>query len=470
MSDVAIAQLEQVRWELRDRLSATLIVAGRYVEAIALLRSLIAEDPLREGMWARLIGALNGVGRRGEALTAFQQARRLLLDQLGVDPGPQLEEAQRQVLAGEPPRVDVEPAGVETLRPARPAGLPRDIPDFVGHDADMQALLEVGRRGSQVAVVDGMPGSGKTTLALHVAHMLADDYPDGQVFCDLRGHDRQAAPTAAVDVLGGLLRSFGVREEAIPADADERAAQWRSILASRRVLVMLDDAIDAAQIRPLLPGGGRCFVIVTSRRRLAEPDGAYIRTIDPLSEDSALVLLGAAVGDDRVAADPATGRDAVRLCGNLPIAVRIAAHRLRQRPAWSVSALVQRLRDEQTRLAELRVANRDLLSIFATSYVRLDIDGQRLFRLVGTTMDCDVDRDSVAALADMPPARAEVILEALLDQHLLTGRCDGRYRMHPLLRSYAWRLVRDAGHPVDHHRVARPAIRGRAVTAIGRSA
>ncbi len=457
---IATARLEEVRWEVCERLADVLLARGRYLEAVTLLQPLTADDQLREGLWVRLIGALSGAGRRAEALAAYQRARRLLHDELGVDPGPELREAQRQVLAGERLPVatlaTVAPAPVER-RPSRHSYLPRDIPDFIGRTRELAALVAAGRQPDgalRVAVVDGMPGVGKTTLALHAAHRLLDRYPDGQVLCDLHGHSGQSEPVEPAAALAVLLRAFGVTGAAVPADLDERAALWRATLAERRVLLVLDDAASAAQVRPLLPGDGGCLVLVTSRSRLAGLDGVDTLTLDVFPEPDALGLFAAGVGDRRVADEPAASAEVVRLCGHLPVAIRIAAGRLRQRRAWTVGLLADRLREEYGRLAELQAEDRNLSAMFAISYRQLDGAAQRMFRLLGLAPCQEIDVAAAAALAGVPVDEAEPTMERLLDQHLLMQRRQGWYRIHDLLHEHARQVAFEEETPAQRQAAA----------------
>ncbi len=440
LTRIAAARLEQLRFAVQDRLAGVLIEQGRFLDAVALLRPLLAENPLREGLWVRLIAALHGAGQRSEALAAYQLARRTLLDQLGVEPGTALQAAQRRVLSGAAP-----------ANSAR-CFLPRDVPDFRGRETELAELLAT---SPNVAVIEGMPGIGKTTLALHAAHRLTGQFPDGQFFCRLRGQD--PVPSAPGELLGAALRAFGVA--AIPSDVEERAALWRSTLAGRRVLLVLDDAADAAQLAPLLPGGGDCLVLVTSRRRLSEPDGARVITLGPLPERAAVELFAA--GDRRVLNDPAAA-EVVRRCAGLPIAIRLAAARLRQRPAWTAGTLAQRLATAAAPLAEFRSPDRDLASVFGTSYQRLSPEAQRLFRLLGTARDREFDLAAIAELAGLPSRAVESTVERLVDEHLVTERTPGWFELHELLRTYARELA-----PVP---AARLVGRGRAVPVAARTA
>jgi len=461
---VAVARLEQIRWNLREQLCEALVSCARFTDAIALLQPLIAEDPLREGLWAQLILAFSGAGRRGEALSSYQRARRVLLEELGVEPSPALQAAQRHALGSESPYVD---ALTPVAAPVPPRFLPRDLPDFVRREPQVEALLAAGDPNApQIAVVAGLPGTGKTALAVHVAHRRSAEYPDGQVFCDLHGHDPDEPPAKPVDVLAGLLQAFGVPSAAVPDGLERRSALWRSVLRERRVLLVLDDAVNSTQVGPLLPGGGSWLALITTRRRMAGLDGARSVELDPLLDAPALDLLARGVADDRVTVEPDAALATVRYCGNLPAAIRIAAIRLRQHPSWTVAALARRLERPERRLAELRTSDRDLSELFATSYQRLRPAGRDLFCALavasarpGRRAICPggggpderhggarpegrcFGADEVLALAGHPGDEADRTLEHLLDHHLLAQCPRGHYRMHGLLSQFGQQLT-----------------------------
>ena len=234
-----------------------------------------------------------------------------------------------------------------------------------------------------ITAIDGMAGIGKTALAVHAAHRLARRYPDGQLFCDLHAHTPGAQPVEPDVALERLLRMLGVPPESIPDGLDQRAARWRAELAGRRVLVVLDNASSAAQVRPLLPGSAACLALITSRRRLGVVEGATVLSLDVLPATEALELFAAVAGEGRAAAEPAAAAEVIELCGHLPLAIRIAATRLAHRPQWTVAAVARRLRAETDRLAELTLDDRGVGSAFALSYAQLEPAQQRMFQLVG---------------------------------------------------------------------------------------
>lgn len=454
---IAAAGLAERRWELLGRLAEALLALGESGEAVTLLRPLAAEEPLREGTWTALVSALHRSGRRSEALAAFRQARRLLHDELGVEPSADLREALRSVLADtgqDGPDRPAGPAAAAAPAPRAPHpalrranSLPRGVPDFAGRGAERAVLRSLAEDGGpvRVAVVDGMAGSGKTALVVHLAHELAGAYPDAQLYVDLRGHAAAAAPVDPADALAGLLRTVGVPATDIPAGLDDRSALWRSLLAGRRVLLVLDDAAGAEQVVPLLPGDGASLVLVTSRVRLAAPDGVTGVSLGTLPERDAVRLLASAVGGGRVEREPGAAAEVVALCGHLPAAVRIAGSWLRRRTAWSVALFADWLREEPGRLTTLRADDRSLAAIFTGSCRALPPEARRMFRLLGLAARHDgageIDPVTAAALAGMLPAQAEAILEHLLDAHLLVQQVPGSYGLHPLVGQYARRLA-----------------------------
>ncbi len=434
----AAAGLDDRRLAVLERLTDLRLAAGQAGAVATELPPLVAEHPLRESLRRQLMTALYRCGRQAEALGVYAQTRTLLAEELGLDPGPELVRLHQQILRADP--------ALEPDRPRPPCTLPYDLPDFSGRGEDLERLLHAGP-AVVITAIDGMAGIGKTALAVHAAYRLADRFPDGQLFCDLHSHTPGARPLEPAEALERLLRMIGVPPETIPAELDEREARWRAELAGRRVLVVLDNAVSAAQVRPLLPGSARALVLVTSRRRLGVLDGATVLSLDVLAEAEALDLFGAVAGAERVGAEPVAAAEVVRLCGRLPLALRIAGSRLAHRPGWTVAALAGRLRERTDRLGELSLADRGVGPAFALSYAQLAPAEQRMFRLLGVHPGADFDAWSAAALAGCTPREAEDVLEALVDAHLLRSAAPGRYTFHDLIREYARSLAPAAREP-----------------------
>ena len=321
--------------------------------------------------------------------------------------------------------------------------LPRDVPDFTGRRAELTRLLasldqtDAPITSVVISAIDGMAGVGKTTLAVHAAHRLTARFCDGQLFLDLHGFAPDRQPLEPADALDALLRAMGVTASDIPPSADERAALYRTTLAGKRMLLVLDNAASEAQVRPLVPGSAGCAVLVTSRRYLSGLEGAVSLSLDILEPRDAIDLFGRIVGADRIAGEAAAVVDVVKLCGLLPLAIRIAGARLASRPRWSVADLNRRLRDQHRRLAELAVGNSSVAAAFEMSYRQLDTAARRMFRLLGLHRGWDIDAYAAAAIAGIDLDEAERLLDDLLDMHLLEQRLTGRYRFHDLLRHHA---------------------------------
>lgn len=286
-----------------------------------------------------------------------------------------------------------------------------------------------------VSALAGIGGVGKTTLAVHVAHRARPVFPDGQLYVDLQGAGARAAEPETV--LGAFLRALGTAESAIPDSLEERAALYRSLLDGRRILVLLDNARDAAQVRPLLPGTEGCAALVTSRVRMVDLAGAHLVDLDVMSPDEALSLFTRIVGEERVASEREAALDVVAACGFLPLAIRIAASRLASRRTWTVSVLAAKLADERRRLDELQAGDLAVKATFELGYGALEPAQARAFRLLGLADGPDISLRAAAAVLDLPPEEAEDLLESLVDTSLLESAAPGRYRYHDLVRLYA---------------------------------
>jgi tetratricopeptide (TPR) repeat protein len=342
------------------------------------------------------------------------------------------------------------PAAGLPAAPELPGGrgrndLPPDVPVLVGREAELEVLLGAGDPGGCAFVaVDGMGGVGKTALAVHAAHRLADRYPDAALFVSLHGHSSSRRPVTALHALGVLLRALGVDGSHLPARLDERAALWRATAAGRRMLVLLDDAIDARQVRPLIASSRGCLTIVTSRRRLSSVDWTRCLSLDVLGADRAGALFAERAGELRATQEQSAVREVVRLCGGLPLALCAAGARVRHRPTWTVRDLAERLGDEQRRLSELSVGERSIAGSLRLSYDHLSAAQQRALRLLAILPGDEFGAPACAAAAGIEVAEAEADLEELVDVHLVQSGRPGRYRLHDLVRQFA-RALSPAG-------------------------
>ncbi|QXJ21115.1 winged helix-turn-helix domain-containing protein [Actinomadura graeca] len=423
---------------------------GRHHSVISELTEQVAAHPLRERLAGQLMLALHRAGRRAEALRVFHDTRGTLAEELGLDPGEQLQRLHQRILASDPGLAAPPPD-----RRKRVHQLPHDLADFTGRTAELNrlvsALPDEGEEATAVVInsIDGMAGIGKTALAVHVAHRLAGRFPDVQLFIDLHTHtagEQLGTTSAALDT---LLRAVGVPGEQIPDKLHQRAGLWRAELADLKALIVLDNATSAEEVRPLLPGNPGSLVLITSRRRLTDLEAACTLSLEVLPPADAVALFTRIADDARAVTEPRSVQEVVRLCGHLPLAVRIAAARLRTRPTWTLAHLIERLADQQRRLGELATGDRSVAAAFSLSYRHLTPVQQRLFRLLSLHRGTDFDAYTAAAVADITVQEAESLLEDLLDIHLLQQHTVGRYRFHDLLHTYAAQLVLEEDTEAD---------------------
>lgn len=477
--EAEITRLGELRLQAVDARIDADMRCGRHTDVLGELEALTAEHPYREGLRGRLMLALYRSGRQADALAAYRDLHRLLAEDLGVEPIPPLQRLQQRILTADDsllappaPRKEERPTAPAARRVARgPRQLPPASPAFTGRHGEVaviQALLDQGDEGDQssqgdqgdqsdenggsggagrpvvIAAIDGTGGVGKSTLAIHAAHQLAERFPDGQLYVDLHGTTAGLSALEPAEVLGRFLRALGVDGASVPGDTDEASAQFRSLVAGRRLLVILDNAASVDQVRPLLPAGPDCAALVTSREMLTTLEGATHLHLDVLPHDQAVALLERIVGVERVRAEREEAEDITRLCGRLPLALRIAGARLAARPAWPLRTLVSKLTDARGRLDELRFGDLAVRTSFEVSYdaFRLggrsdDADAVRAFRLLSTVPGQDVSLPVAAALLDHPADRTENALERLVDAQLLESPDSVRYHMHDLLRLFA---------------------------------
>ncbi|GAA3646924.1 BTAD domain-containing putative transcriptional regulator [Lentzea roselyniae] len=430
--DAACSGLGEQRLQAVERLAELRLDLGEVTSLLGHLAVQVAEHPLRESLRATLMRALRKAGRRGDALTIFEEGRQALAEELGTDPGPELQRLHAELLTDSP------------VVTSRRSSLPIDIPDFTGRESEVDRLVDaIGTRA--IVTIEGMGGIGKTALAVHVAHRLAGRFPDGHCYVDLRGFTAGTTPMTTGAALDQLLRQIGVPPENIPADPAARRDLWLAEVSARRVLVVLDNAADAIQVRPLLPGASSSVVIIASRCHLMSIEGAIPVPLDVLPADDAAALFRRIAGPARADAEPDAVADVVSLCGRLPLAIRIAASRFCRRPSWTVAHLVGQLRDRQRRTRAFTANDLSVAGVLALSYHHLTADRQELFRLLSLVPGADFDACAAAALAAVPEDDAQDVLEELVECNLLMQRAADRYCLHDLVRDCA-RDLADAAH------------------------
>jgi DNA-binding SARP family transcriptional activator len=432
------------------------LALGRHRELIAELRELVAEHPARERFWAQLMLALYRSDRQTDALAAYTQLRGRLADELGLDPSPELQRLHAQLLRADPALADPPPgrgaAGTSASHVPPPRQLPPSIGTFTGRADELIRLIELLRSAGAgpvvISAIDGAGGIGKSALAVQAAFRLTEQFPDGQLYVDLQGATEGLSALDPGAALAWFLRSLGVDNARIPTDLDEMSAAFRSEVSAQRLLIVLDNAADADQVRPLLPSGPGCAVVITSRRVLATLDGAAHIHLDVLPLDEAVTLLERLIGPARVAAEYQAAVEIADLCGRLPLALRIAGARLAARPRWSLGAFAGRLSDAQTRLDQLETADLTVRASFRISYESLQNSDDpvnqtaaRAFRLIGVLDGPDLSIPVVAALLDRPVPVAEQVMERLADARLVETTDVGRYRFHDLIRLFARELA-----------------------------
>lgn len=467
-------RLEEWRLQLLENRIQLDLEMGAHADAVSELTALTTAHPLREQLRGLLMLALYRGGRQAEALAVYADTRRLLAEELGVDPNPELEHLQVRILRadralGHSGEGDPSPLGASAMlsqlppptvtffealpTPAqlpsptvsffetlpRPAQLPAPAVPFVGRASSIRELADwctgAGAPVGAVAALSGFGGVGKTALAVHTAHEMRQHFPDGQLFADLHGVGH--SPAAPGTVLASFLRALGTPDALIPESVEDRTALYRSILSVRRVLVVLDGARDAAQVRPLLPGSVGSVALVTSRARMVGLDNAHLVDLDVMSVQEALQLFTSVVGQERGTVEREAALDVVAACGFLPLAIRIAASRLVARRTWTVSALADRLADERRRLDELQAGDIAVKATFELSYALLRPDQARAFRLTSLVRGPEIPLAAAAAALALSPQQAEDLMESLVDVSLLESPSPAHYRYPDLVRLHA---------------------------------
>ena len=463
-------RLQTVEWRIEADLQL-----GRHDEVLGELRRLTGEHPLKERFWEQLMVTLYRVGQQGDALAAYADVRQILDRELGLQPGPSLQAVQRRILAADPSLLPERPSTPPPAAPSTPsapsaapsapvpgrtapggtptpAQLPLDVRGFAGRDTDLARLdavmAEAKNRPSTVAVcaVSGTAGVGKTALAVHWAHRVAGQFPDGQLYVNLRGFDPAAVPVPAQDALRTMLEALGVTPRRLPAGLAAQAALYRSLLAGRRMLVVLDNALDEDHVRPLLPGSPGCLVVVTSRQRLqglVATEAAHSLALDVLDAEGARQLLVERIGADRTAAEPSAVTDLIERCARLPLALAVVAARAVTHPHFPLRTLADDL--HRTRSALDALDGPDLVSdvraVFSSSYRALTAAARRMFRLLGVHPGPHITLTAAASLSAVPVEHARSLLAELTHAHMLTEDHPGLYAFHDLLRAYAAELT-----------------------------
>jgi DNA-binding SARP family transcriptional activator/DNA-binding XRE family transcriptional regulator len=462
-----------LRQELSDVLLRYAEVAcafGQHQSVLPRLQALADSEPLNELAHARLIIALAGSGQQAAAIGVYEDMRLRLDRELGIYPGSELSRAYMRVL-----RQDIQQGGREGAPVGSPVlaavvhVVPRQLPapprGFTGRARELQVLTGLLAREARdpgdvvIAALTGMAGIGKTALAVHWAHAVAHRYPDGQLFVNLQGFSPAGAPVTPAEALCGLLTALGVPSARIPADTDGQAALYRSLLVGRRMLIVLDNARDAEQVRPLLPGSPGCLVLVTSRNwltGLAAADGAQPVPLEVLSESESRDLLAANLGMSRAMAEPTAISELISLCGRLPLALCDVAARASARPGVPLVAFAASMRDMGMRLdaLETREAATSVRMVFSWSRAKLGKAAARMFRLLAMHPGPDITVPAAASLAGVPDGQAYLALAELCDEHLLTEHAPGRYACHDLLRAYA----AESAHTTDSAAERRAAV------------
>ncbi|GAB3443818.1 BTAD domain-containing putative transcriptional regulator [Actinophytocola sediminis] len=445
--DTARTWLTEQRLATREEWFNAALATGGTAEVITDLTRYVTAHPLRERPAGQLMLALYRDGRQAEALEQYHRIARVLDEEVGVAPGAELSRLHQQILDADP-ALAAPVAPVDIARTRTPHQLPRDLPTFVDRDrelADLAARFAADTGGAApVVVLHGAPGVGKSALATRAAHHVAPRFPDGQLHVNLRGATPGVRPLSAIEALHQLLRALGGAGPDVPGDPDEAAALLRTVVARRRLLIVLDNAATAAQVRPLLPG---CAVLITSRTRLGTLEGAAFHEVGPLRPAAATAMLDGLLADARPAAEPEATRQLATLCGQLPLALQVAAARLTARPRWAVSDLVHRLADERDRLTELASGDIALRGSLAVSHTALhdsadptDRHAARALCLFGLLPVTDLELHLAAAALDTSPPAADRIIERLLNAHLIEETAPGRFQLHDLTRLFATEL------------------------------
>ena len=462
-------RLDQMRQEASRALIEARMELGEHARLVADLERLTTDHPFDERIHELLMLALYRSGRQADALAVYQRLRQTLRTDLGIDPSPPLRQIETAILRQDPllapSRPAIAPPLVRAAAPM-PAQLPPAVHAFAGRGDELARLdLALSRAASAnmgrnaaivISAVSGTAGVGKTALAVHWAHRVAAHFPDGQLYVNLRGFEQDGTAMSPEVALRGFLDALGVPPERIPAGLDAQAALYRSVLDGKRALVVLDNARDTAQVRPLLPGAAGCLVVVTSRdqlRGLVTVEGAHPLIVDVLTAAEARDLLASRLGKQRLASEPRAVDEIITRTAGLPLALAIVAARAATHPSFPLATLAAELRDARTRLNALEGEDpaTQVRAVFYCSYRTLSADAAKMFRLLGLHPGPDVTVPAAASLAGIPARHAERLLAELARAHMATERVFGRYTAHDLLHVYAANLARTVDSDSDRH-------------------
>jgi DNA-binding SARP family transcriptional activator len=470
-----VPRLAELRLEAAEARAEAELHLGRPAGIIGELRALVAAEPLRERLWELLMLALYRSGQQAAALAAYRRARQALVNQVGIEPGPGLQEMNQKILLDDPalllapsqaPAGNEAPADPAGPRPAngpggasdkaRPGLLPSAVPDFTGRAielAELSALRDQPGRPVVITAIGGTAGVGKTALAVHWARQAAGHFPDGQLYVNLRGFG-PAEPLHPSEALRAFLYALGVPAAQVPVGLDAQHVLYRSLLVGKKILILLDNARDPAQVRPLLPGTADAQVLITSRAELASlvvTEGARQISLDVLTTGEARQMLAARLGPGRVADEPAAADELIGLCARLPLALAITAARAAAHPGFTLAALAAELRDARGRLDALSTGEdaTDMRAVFSWSYQHLPAPAARMFRLLGLVPGPDITAQAGASLAGLAVPEARRLLRELARAHLLSEPVPGRYAFHDLLRAYAGEQARQTDSDTD---------------------
>jgi DNA-binding SARP family transcriptional activator len=470
-------RLDMLQLTVKRALAQARLAIGEHTQLLPELEQLAAEYPLDEQIRAQLMLALYRCGRQADALAAFQRLRYELDEKLGLEPSQPLRDMEVAILRQDPSldaaaaiataaKAAAQATGSARPVPMTPAQLPSPVPGFAGRHAELHLLETIRSDGLAdpatvtISAVSGTAGVGKTALVVHWAHQVAKHFPDGQLFVNLHGFGPDGSAVSPATAVRGFLDALGVPATQIPDGLQAQTALYRSLLSGRRVLVVIDNARDADQVRPLLPGSPGCLAIVTSRHQLTglvATDGARPLVLDLLSDEDARDLLARRLGQARIASDPLAVEEIVTGCSRLPLALSIAAARAATTPAFPLSVVATELREAGSTLDPFDAGDHatDVRAVFSWSYHALSAEAAALFRLLGLYPGCDIEVPAIASLAGLRLDRVKVLIAELTRANLLTEYRPLWYSIHDLLRAYAAELLSAHDPPQTHEQALR---------------